>query len=176
MTAHEAVTAMVAQVVQEWVLGRCAGRECRRRSWLAHTKASTLDPALLELVVSMNLFGTIHSCNAVAPVMKQQRPGKLGGWQRHLPRMAAMPITGQRRQLSPITRGIWAQISGRSGSRQTVSPRRDRHRADHAEDGHSGQQPGQSRSSRFGRPSAARERSRIARRSSSSLPPTCPTV
>src|SRR5713226_6312137 len=41
------------------------------------TKASTLDPALLQLVVEMNLFGTVHSCNAVAPVMKQQRSGKI---------------------------------------------------------------------------------------------------
>ena len=41
------------------------------------TKASTLDPALLQLVVSMNLFGTVYSCNAVAPIMKQQRSGKI---------------------------------------------------------------------------------------------------
>jgi NAD(P)-dependent dehydrogenase (short-subunit alcohol dehydrogenase family) len=25
----------------------------------------------------MNLFGTVHSCNAVAPIMKQQRFGKI---------------------------------------------------------------------------------------------------
>jgi 3-oxoacyl-[acyl-carrier protein] reductase len=41
------------------------------------TKASTLDPALLQLVTEMNLFGTIYSCNTVAPVMKQQRSGKI---------------------------------------------------------------------------------------------------
>jgi NAD(P)-dependent dehydrogenase (short-subunit alcohol dehydrogenase family) len=41
------------------------------------TKASTLDPALLQLVTEMNLFGTVYSCNAVAPVMKQQRSGKI---------------------------------------------------------------------------------------------------
>jgi 3-oxoacyl-[acyl-carrier protein] reductase len=41
------------------------------------TKASTLDRALLQLVVEMNLFGTVYSCNAVAPVMKQQRSGKI---------------------------------------------------------------------------------------------------
>ena len=41
------------------------------------TKASTLGPALLELVVEMNLFGTVYSCNAVAPIMKQQRSGKI---------------------------------------------------------------------------------------------------
>jgi NAD(P)-dependent dehydrogenase (short-subunit alcohol dehydrogenase family) len=41
------------------------------------TKASTLDPALLQLVVGMNLFGTVYSVNAVAPVMKEQRSGKI---------------------------------------------------------------------------------------------------
>jgi NAD(P)-dependent dehydrogenase (short-subunit alcohol dehydrogenase family) len=41
------------------------------------TKASTLDPALLQLVVDMNLFGTVYSCNAVAPIMKGQRPEKI---------------------------------------------------------------------------------------------------
>jgi 3-oxoacyl-[acyl-carrier protein] reductase len=41
------------------------------------TKASTLDPALLRLVVDMNLFGTVYTVNAVAPVMKEQRSGKV---------------------------------------------------------------------------------------------------
>jgi NAD(P)-dependent dehydrogenase (short-subunit alcohol dehydrogenase family) len=41
------------------------------------TKASSLDPALLQLVVEMNLFGTVYSCNAVAPIMKQQRSGRI---------------------------------------------------------------------------------------------------
>jgi NADP-dependent 3-hydroxy acid dehydrogenase YdfG len=41
------------------------------------TKASTLDPALLHLVTEMNLFGTVYSCNTVAPVMKQQHSGKI---------------------------------------------------------------------------------------------------
>ena len=41
------------------------------------TKASTLDPALLHLVAEMNLFGTVYSCNAVAPIMRQQRCGKM---------------------------------------------------------------------------------------------------
>src|SRR2546423_7502998 len=41
------------------------------------TKASTLDPALLQLVTEMNLYGTVYSCNAVAPIMKQQRSGKI---------------------------------------------------------------------------------------------------
>src|SRR6266576_3324483 len=33
------------------------------------TKASNLDPALLQLVMEMNLSGTVYSCNAVAPIM-----------------------------------------------------------------------------------------------------------
>ena len=68
---------MVARVVQEWgrvdVLVANAGGGGRP----VDTKASTLDPALLQLVTEMNLFGTVYSCNAVAPLMKQQRSGKI---------------------------------------------------------------------------------------------------
>ena len=39
--------------------------------------ASALDPALLRLVAEMNLFGTIYCGNAVAPIMKHQRSGKI---------------------------------------------------------------------------------------------------
>ena len=50
-------------------------------------------------VVSMNLFGTVYSCNAVAPIMKQQRSGKIitvssVAWHRTRPLMAAMPTMG----------------------------------------------------------------------------------
>src|SRR5271168_1693556 len=75
---HEAVEAMVARVVQEWrrvdVLVANAGGG---RGRPIDTKASTIDPSLLDLVVSMNLFGTVYCCNAVAPFMKQQRSGKI---------------------------------------------------------------------------------------------------
>jgi NAD(P)-dependent dehydrogenase (short-subunit alcohol dehydrogenase family) len=41
------------------------------------SRASSLDPAFLQLLTEMNLFETVYSCNAVAPPMKQQRPGKI---------------------------------------------------------------------------------------------------
>jgi 3-oxoacyl-[acyl-carrier protein] reductase len=72
---REAVEATVSRVVQEWgrvdVLVANAGAG---RGRPVDTKASTLDPALLQLVTEMNLFGT---CNAVAPIMKQHRSGKI---------------------------------------------------------------------------------------------------
>ena len=47
------------------------------RGRLVDTKARTLNLALLWLITEMNLFGTVYSCNAVAPIMKQQRSGKI---------------------------------------------------------------------------------------------------
>src|SRR5487761_1166641 len=74
----QAVAAMAARVVAEWgridVLVASAGGGLGRP---VDTKASTLDPALLQLVTAMNLFGTVYSCNAVAPVMKRQHSGKI---------------------------------------------------------------------------------------------------
>jgi 3-oxoacyl-[acyl-carrier protein] reductase len=73
-----AVDGMVERVVAEWgridVLVANAGGG---RGRPVDTKASTLDPALLHLVTGMNLFGTVYSCNAVAPFMKRQRSGKI---------------------------------------------------------------------------------------------------
>src|SRR5213082_300424 len=78
VTDRDAVEAMVARVIAQWgrvdVLVANAGGG---RGRPMDTKASGLDPALLQLVVAMNLFGTVYSCNAVAPVMKQQRSGKI---------------------------------------------------------------------------------------------------
>jgi 3-oxoacyl-[acyl-carrier protein] reductase len=73
-----AVEAMVARVVAEWgrvdVLVANAGGG---RGRPVDTKAGALDPALLQLVTAMNLYGTVYSCNAVAPIMKRQRSGKI---------------------------------------------------------------------------------------------------
>ncbi len=73
-----AVNAMVQRVVAEWgrvdiLVANAGGGRGRPMD----TRASTLEPALLHLVTSMNLFGTVYCCNAVAPIMKQQRSGKI---------------------------------------------------------------------------------------------------
>jgi 3-oxoacyl-[acyl-carrier protein] reductase len=69
---------MVARVVEAWgridVLVANAGGG---RGRPMDTKASNLEPSLLQLVVGMNLFGTVYTVNAVAPVMKQQWSGKI---------------------------------------------------------------------------------------------------
>jgi 3-oxoacyl-[acyl-carrier protein] reductase len=72
------VEAMVARVVEEWgradvLIANAGGGRGRP----VDTKASMLDPALLQLVTAMNLFGTVYSCSAVAPIMKRQRSGKI---------------------------------------------------------------------------------------------------
>ncbi|MBV9152005.1 MAG: SDR family oxidoreductase [Alphaproteobacteria bacterium] len=78
VTDRNSVETMVAEVVAKWgrvdVLVANAGGG---RGRPMDTKASGLDAALLQLVVAMNLFGTVYSCNAVAPVMKEQRSGKI---------------------------------------------------------------------------------------------------
>ena len=71
---HEAVGGMVARVVQEWgrvdVLVANAGGG---RGRPMDTKASTLDPALLQLVTEMNLFGTVYRV-AKTPPAPSHRP------------------------------------------------------------------------------------------------------
>jgi 3-oxoacyl-[acyl-carrier protein] reductase len=98
---HESVDAVVARVVQEWgrvdvLVANVGGGRGRP----VDAKASTLGPALLELVVEMNLFGTVYSCNAVAPIMKQQRSAKIitvSSWHRKgEPRLATIVVAPPR--------------------------------------------------------------------------------
>jgi 3-oxoacyl-[acyl-carrier protein] reductase len=98
---HESVDAVVARVVQEWgrvdvLVANVGGGRGRP----VDAKASTLGPALLELVVEMNLFGTVYSCNAVAPIMKQQRSAKIitvSSWHRKgEPRLATIAVAPPR--------------------------------------------------------------------------------
>jgi 3-oxoacyl-[acyl-carrier protein] reductase len=140
---HEAVEAMAARVVQEWgrvdVLVANAGGG---RGRPMDTKASSLDPALLQLVTEMNLFGTVYSCNAVAPVMKQQRSGKIitGGTLRRWRLCPLRRGEGRYRPLHAVSgAGSWAVRD----HGQLHRPRRDRDRTDHG-NGYSGQHPEQS--------------------------------
>jgi len=75
---RKAVDAMVDKVKSTWgrvdILVANAGGG---RGRPLDTKASTLDSDLLKLVIEMNLYGTIYCCNAVAPIMKEQRYGKI---------------------------------------------------------------------------------------------------
>jgi 3-oxoacyl-[acyl-carrier protein] reductase len=41
------------------------------------TTAALVSQEMLELVTGMNFYGTVYSCSAVAPVMKEQRSGKI---------------------------------------------------------------------------------------------------
>jgi 3-oxoacyl-[acyl-carrier protein] reductase len=74
-----AVRASVSQVVDRWgridVLVANAGGGGAGTA--AQTKASALDPGLLQSVTANNLFATVHTVAAVAPVMKRQGSGKI---------------------------------------------------------------------------------------------------
>ena len=78
VTDEHAVQAMVEEVVKTWgrvdILVANAGGG---RGRPVDTKASTLDSGLMRTVIEMNLYGTIYSVNAVAPIMKAQRSGKI---------------------------------------------------------------------------------------------------
>jgi 3-oxoacyl-[acyl-carrier protein] reductase len=75
---RDAVFAMVDDVKSNWgrvdVLVANAGGG---RGKPGETTASKVAPDLFDLVMKMNLYGTYHCCSAVAPVMKEQRSGKI---------------------------------------------------------------------------------------------------
>ena len=92
---HEAVDAMVARVVQEWsrvdVLVANAGGG---RGRPIDTKASTLNPALLQLVVGdepvrNRLFVQLRRADHEAAAFRENHHGKLGRRGRHRPPMTA---------------------------------------------------------------------------------------
>jgi 3-oxoacyl-[acyl-carrier protein] reductase len=78
VTDRRAVDGTVEEILDAWgridILVANAGGGRGRPT---ETKASTLDPDLLHLVVRTNLYGTIYCCNAVAATMKEQRSGKI---------------------------------------------------------------------------------------------------
>ena len=138
MTDHEAVDAMVARVIQEWgridVLVANAGGG---RGRPVDTKASSLDPALLQLVTGMNLFGTVYTVNAVAPTMKQQRSGKIitvGSIAGTAPsRDGGYAHYGAAKAASPITRATRARPRAVRYHCELHRTRRDRDRPDHGD-------------------------------------------
>ena len=72
------VDAMVQRVFDTW--GRVDILVCNAgggRGRPVDTKASTLSPELMHLVTEMNYYGTVYCVNAVAPIMKAQRFGKI---------------------------------------------------------------------------------------------------
>jgi 3-oxoacyl-[acyl-carrier protein] reductase len=75
---RDAVFAMVDAVKTAWgrvdILVANAGGG---RGKPMETTASLVPQDLLELVTRMNFYGTVHSCSAVAPHMKEQRAGKI---------------------------------------------------------------------------------------------------
>jgi 3-oxoacyl-[acyl-carrier protein] reductase len=75
---RQAMFDLVADVTKAWggvdILVANAGGG---RGKPSETTASLVSEDLLRLVTDMNFFGTVHSCSAVAPVMKEQRSGKI---------------------------------------------------------------------------------------------------
>jgi 3-oxoacyl-[acyl-carrier protein] reductase len=75
---ESAVQSVVRQVMDKW--GRVDVLVCNAgggRGRPVDTKASALDPSLLHLVTEMNYYGTVYCVNAVAPIMKSQRSGRI---------------------------------------------------------------------------------------------------
>jgi 3-oxoacyl-[acyl-carrier protein] reductase len=74
----DAVQTAVDQIVAAW--GRLDIAVCNAGGGLgspAESKASTMDLAQFDAVIRRNLYGTVHTCTAVAPTMKEQGSGKI---------------------------------------------------------------------------------------------------
>jgi 3-oxoacyl-[acyl-carrier protein] reductase len=73
-----AMDAMARHVMNEW--GRIDVVVCNAGGGsgkITENSASELDLDQLDLVLRRNLYGTIHTCMAVVPAMKQQRSGSI---------------------------------------------------------------------------------------------------
>lgn len=75
---REAVFDMADDVKKAWgridiLVANAGGGRGRPRE----TTATLVPQDLLELVTRMNFYGTVHSCSAVAPHMKEQKSGKI---------------------------------------------------------------------------------------------------
>lgn len=74
----ESARGAVAKVVADWgrvdVLVANAGGNSGTSE---QSKASSVEPALLQFVMANNFYATVYSVAAVAPIMKQQRSGKI---------------------------------------------------------------------------------------------------
>jgi 3-oxoacyl-[acyl-carrier protein] reductase len=78
-TSHApAIQAAVAEIVREW--GHLDIAVCNAGGGLgtpAQSRASTMDADQYAAVVSRNLHGTVHTCQAVAAPMREQRYGRI---------------------------------------------------------------------------------------------------
>lgn len=78
VTDAAAVNAAVRQIIDEW--GRIDIAICNAGGGVGspeETRASVVEKELVDIVLARNVTGTIHTCQAVAAPMKEQRSGKI---------------------------------------------------------------------------------------------------
>ena len=78
VTDAGAVAAAVEQIGEAW--GRLDIAVCNAGGGIgspAGSRASTMDLAEFDAVIRRNLYGTVHTCTAVAPLMRAQQYGRI---------------------------------------------------------------------------------------------------